>query len=102
MTDTWPVAERMPNPGVYRPSMFICGADPADSVVVFGARPGADISAALLEEVTDWWQSLRSLPAGIVPDGVMAAVDTLHNAACGWSAWLTRSEKHDASATHAR
>jgi hypothetical protein len=91
--------DRLPNPGVYRPSMFICGADPADSVVVFDALPGAEISAALLEEVTDWWQSLRSLPAGVVPDGVLTAVDGLHSAACGWSEWLYHSEKRDNPAT---
>jgi hypothetical protein len=91
--------DRLPNPGVYRPSMFICAADRADSYVLFDARPGADISAALLEEVTDWWQSLRSLPAGVVPDGVLAAMDGLHNAACGWSEWLDRDAKRTANKT---
>lgn len=94
MTTTWPVAERMPNGGVYTPRMFICGADPTDSVVVFDARPGADIAAALLEEVTDWWQSLRALPDGIVPDGLQQAMNSLHDAACGWSDWLAHTEKH--------
>ncbi|MCX4751742.1 hypothetical protein OG455_41735 [Kitasatospora sp. NBC_01287] len=90
---TPPGTERMPNSGVYTPRMFICGVDPTDSVVAFDARPGADIAAALLEEVTDWWQSLRTLPEGIVPGGVQQAMNSLHDAACGWSDWLAHSEK---------
>lgn len=83
----------VPNPGVYRPTMFVCGADPDDSYVLFDALPADQISSALLEEASDWLQSLRSLPDGSVPDGVMAAMVGLNDAVSGWSEWLGRTEK---------
>jgi hypothetical protein len=79
------------NPGVFRPTMFLCGVNPKDSYVVYDVRPGAEIAAALLEETTDWWRSLDALPDGIVPEGVATAMAALHEAACGWSDWLTRT-----------
>lgn len=79
------------NPAVYRPSMFLCGTNPADSYVLYDARPGADIAASLLEETTDWWRAIDSLPAGVVPEGVAAAMTALHDAACGWTDWLART-----------
>lgn len=77
--------------GVYRPSMFVCATDQRDSYVLYDARPGAEISAALLDDTGDWWKALRALPDGVVPDGVTAAVEALHEAVCGWSDWLSRT-----------
>ena len=91
--------DHLAHPGVYRPAMFICGADPDDSYVTFDVRNPADISAALLEAVTDWWQALRELPADTVPDGVRNAMEALHEATCGWSDWTARNERR-ATAQH--
>lgn len=77
-----------PHRGVHRPSMFICGSDPADSVVVYDVNDAETISGVLLEDVSDWVQAIQGLPEESVPEPVAKAVQELHNAVCAWSEWL--------------
>lgn len=82
-----------PHPAVHSPWMFICGADPDDSVVAFAENPAAQIASALLEEVGDWNHAIKNLQRTDVPPAVTAALDALHDAMCGWVDWNAKVSK---------
>ncbi len=86
-----------PHPGVHRPWMFICGADPDDSVVSFAEHPPATVSSRLLEDIGGWHSALRGVEKTAVPAAVTEALEVLHEAVCGWADWTAshRARLHE-------
>ena len=86
-----------PHPGVHTPWMFICSMDDPDaSAVSYAENPAAQIASTLLEEVGDWHHAIKGLQRTDVPPAVTAALDTLHDAMCGWVDWLGQGAKREA------
>jgi hypothetical protein len=76
--------------------MFICGANPDDSVVAFAENPAAHIASALLEDIGDWHRAVRQLERTDVPPTVATALAALHEATCGWVDWTAAASKREA------
>ncbi|MFJ4988686.1 hypothetical protein ACIP9H_33415 [Streptomyces sp. NPDC088732] len=84
-----------PHPSVHRPYMFICDIDDPDAVVVaYNENPAARIASDLLDELGEWHHALHNLQRESVPAGVLAALDELHDAVCGWVEWNEQQAKH--------
>lgn len=85
-------ADFKPHPAVHTPWMFICSMDdPDSSAVAFAENPAARIASDLLEEIGDWHHAIKNLQRTDVPPAVTAALDTLHDAVCGWVEWNERT-----------
>ncbi|GCD38010.1 hypothetical protein OEIGOIKO_05820 [Streptomyces chrestomyceticus JCM 4735] len=82
-----------PHPAVHRPWMFICGANPDDSVVTFAENPAKQIASALLEDIGDWHSAIANLQKTDVPPPVLDALGRLHDAVCGWTDWAEKTDK---------
>lgn len=80
-----------PHPKVHRTFTFICSlSDPDASVAGVVERPAEEISAALLEDIGDWYRAVRGMRRTEVPPAVTSALDALHDAVCGWTDWTAR------------
>ncbi len=77
---------------------FICGTGQCLTTLTQFVRPGRELAGNLLEDVTDWHNSVEAIErSGVeVPAAVRFALSSLHDAACRWTDRMDREQAKEA------